>query len=86
MDFLKRFWRKIVAILTTPIDFKWLFTWRKRPKAAEQIVLVEPEPASLEPKFLIPPLDTRKYRAGPRFVIERRRRAMKAGKIPGPTA
>ena len=77
---MKRFWRKLVVILTTPISFEWLSLWRRKPKAAEEIILVEPKAVSFET-----PLDTKKYLAGPRFVIERRRMVMKAGKIPGPT-
>lgn len=83
MDFLKRFWRKLVAILNTPIDFGWLFWWRKKPQAAEEIILAEPKDASVSPLFFIPLLDAKKYPTGPRFVIERRRRAMKAGKTSG---
>lgn len=36
--------------------------------------------------FFIPFVDTKKYLPGPRFVLERRRRAMRAGKVAGPTA
>lgn len=88
MTFLRQAWKRFVAILTTPIDFGRLFWWRKKPKAEEEIVLDEPKDAGVEPEFLIPLLDLKKYSPGPRFVMERRRKAMRAGKVPGvgPTA
>jgi hypothetical protein len=89
MNFLRRARKRLVIILTTPINLRWLFWWRKKPKAEEEIVLDEPKDAGVEPEFLIPLLDLKKYSPGPRFVMERRRKAMmRAGKVPGvgPTA
>lgn len=85
MNSLRNLWKKIIVIFTTPITLRLLYGWwrRKRPKAAEPIILVEPKD---EPEFLIPLVDVKKFSPGPRFVIERRRRAMKAGKLPGPSA
>jgi len=86
---MRQAWRRLVVILTTPITLRLLFAWwRGKPEAAEEILTLpkdEPEDGSFELEFFIPFVDTKKYPPGPLFVLERRRRAMRAQKIPGST-
>ena len=75
MNFLRRVWKRLVIILTTPITPELLFGWWRRKRPPQILELPKDEP-----EVFIRPLELKKYRPGPRFIMERRRRAMKAGK------